>query len=134
MDETQVIDSFRGQYRFLSNFSPHSITDRDSLVWRTNEHYYQASKTLCIDQKKTILLAKTPGDAKRLGKDLTLRPDWVKIRNRVMFDGLVMKFTQHPDIRNKFIDTYPYELIDPEEPGLGVLLMSVRDMCIRCEL
>lgn len=78
-----VIDSFRGPYRFLSNFD----NDGEPVVFRnssgsieisapTSEHIFQALKTRDLDQRAAILAAATPGEAKRLGRACTMRPGW----------------------------------------------------------
>lgn len=46
-----MIDSFRGQYRFLSNFFP-ALCNYEGIVYPTVEHGYQAAKTLNLDIRK----------------------------------------------------------------------------------
>jgi ribA/ribD-fused uncharacterized protein len=50
-------------------------------------------------------MAYGPGEAKRIGRAVTLRPDWEAVKDRVMWTGLVAKFSQHRDIRQLLVGT-----------------------------
>lgn len=129
-----MIDSFSGEYRFLSNFyaDPHGGL--------SVEHYYQARKTEDIEEADAILNANTPGEAKRLGRKATLRPDWDDIKDDVMLILLWRKFCHEP-LRTRLLETGDQELIEGNTWGdtywgvcngkgknmLGKLLMKVRD-------
>jgi ribA/ribD-fused uncharacterized protein len=95
----KVIDSFKGEYSFLSNFfhSPFSI-------YNTVEHYFQAHKTKTLSERFQIALAKTPGEAKKLGRKCQLRDDWDQIKNEVMQKGLLYKFI-NTDLTKALIKT-----------------------------
>lgn len=92
---TEKITNFRGEYAFLSNFS-HSliVIDKDE-IWDTAEHLYQASKTLDKNERNRLYMAVTPGKAKRLGRKVTLRPDWEEIKYDIMLNVVRLKFTQN---------------------------------------
>jgi len=67
----EYITRFEGKYRFLSNFWNVSISNNslfDDNIYKSVEVAYQASKTLDRQEKDEIRMAKTAGDAKRLGK------------------------------------------------------------------
>ena len=69
----QIIDSFRKEYRFLSNFWLVNIFYGDRWIpYRSVEHAYQAQKTDNEKIRIRIRDAKTPGDAKNLCKELEL--------------------------------------------------------------
>lgn len=140
-----MIIEFEDEYAFLSNFY-HSPFIHDGITYPTNEHFFQAMKTLDIDERKAIAAADTPGKAKRMGRNVKLRPDWERIKVSVMELGLRLKFLQHPDLAQKLIETGDEELIEgnwwcdqtwgscscPDHirtPGrnlLGMLLMELR--------
>ena len=86
-----MIDSFAGEYEFLSNFYPSEIRGR-MFVYKTVEHAFQAQKTTVESQKREITLARTPGAAKRLGRQVELRSDWEEIKDAVMLWCLREKF------------------------------------------
>lgn len=139
-----MIKNFEGEYAFLSNFyfSPMII---DNVVYTTNEHFFQAMKSLNPKERQTIALAPTPGKAKHLGRKVSLRKDWEDIKEEVMLTGLRHKFS-NPELRKKLLATGNEELIegttwhdnywgicDCEACGgqgknrLGKLLMQVRE-------
>lgn len=81
-----MIDSFKNENAFLSNFFPVEI-EFDGVVYPSVEHAYQAAKTLNLLERDVIKNAKSPGKAKRLGATVTLRTDFqqVKFNNMLMF-------------------------------------------------
>jgi predicted NAD-dependent protein-ADP-ribosyltransferase YbiA (DUF1768 family) len=60
------IDSFRGDYCFLSNFHPCKI-QYEGIEYTSVEHAYQASKSMSWKIRKEIANLLKPGDAKRMG-------------------------------------------------------------------
>lgn len=105
-----MINNFDGEYAFLSNFyfSPMTI---DNVVYTTNEHFFQAMKSLNPKERKAIVLAPTPGKAKKLGRKVSLRKDWEDIKEEVMLIGLRHKFS-NPELRKKLLATGNEELIE----------------------
>jgi ribA/ribD-fused uncharacterized protein len=98
-----VISEFQGQYRFLSNFWEQPVfyqhPDVQSAIWWPSaEHAFQASKTQLPTQARWVLDADSPGQAKRLGRAATCRPDWEQMKKRVMFSVLVAKFARDPGV------------------------------------
>jgi ribA/ribD-fused uncharacterized protein len=108
-----TIAEFRGDYAFLSNFYPAKV-GMGTELYPTVEHAYQASKTYSLDWQEKIRNAATPGIAKRMGKNVPLRSDWMEIRQRVMWDLLVQKFDfLHPlKLYRQLLDTAPHELLE----------------------
>ena len=90
------IDVFRGSYRFLSNFWGCSIRF-DGATYPTVENAYQAAKTLDLRQRRPLENC-SPGDAKRFGRRLLLRPDWEAAKLSVMRDLLAAKFRCGSDL------------------------------------
>lgn len=86
-----IIDKFKGEYKFLSNFYPSNITI-DGITYPTAEHAYQAAKTNDIHEKLFIRDLPTPGKAKRAGRRLTLRKDWEEVKVDVMYNIVSAKF------------------------------------------
>jgi ribA/ribD-fused uncharacterized protein len=105
-----MIVEFDGEYEFLSNFY-HSPFTHDGITYPTNEHFFQAMKTLDIETRKAIAAAPTPGAAKRMGRHVSLRPDWEKIKADVMRLGLTLKFTD-AELAEKLIATGDEELVE----------------------
>lgn len=86
-----MISCFDGKWAFLSNFYWNEI-EFEGITYPTNEHFFQAMKTLDIDERRQIANCLTPGQAKRMGRRVALRPDWEEVKEDVMFLGLCLKF------------------------------------------
>lgn len=105
-----MIVEFDGEYAFLSNFYDSPIF-YEGITYPTNEHFFQAMKTLDPAERQKIASAKTPGLAKRLGRNVQLRPDWEKVKVDVMRTGLMLKFTD-AKLAEKLIATGDEELVE----------------------
>src|SRR3954465_12911198 len=103
------IDSFQGEYRFLSNFWPAEVAF-EKLTFPTVEHAYQAAKTLSMEERKRIANLPTPGEAKKEGRKVSQRPDWQQVKFQVMEECVRYKFTHHADLRDKLLATGDAEL------------------------
>jgi ribA/ribD-fused uncharacterized protein len=95
-----MIDSFTGDYEFLSNFYPSLIEVRvpgaravEKWYAATVEHGFQAAKTEDSDQMVWVLSAPKAGEAKRRGRQVTLRSDWEDQKVLVMLELLRKKFS-----------------------------------------
>ena len=140
-----MINCFDGQWAFLSNFHNSEI-EFEGITYPTNEHFFQAMKTFDIDERRAIANCATPGQAKRMGRRVALRPDWEQVKINAMYVGLSKKFTDEhlADLLLKTGDEYLEEgtTWHDNEWGncscpkcqniegknlLGQLLMKVRD-------
>ena len=86
-----MINCFDGKWAFLSNFYWNEI-EFEGITYPTNEHFFQAMKTLDIEERRKIANCLTPGQAKRMGRQVALRPDWEEVKEDIMFLGLCLKF------------------------------------------
>jgi hypothetical protein len=112
-----MITTFDGPYRYLSNFYAASFVasrygDTVPVSWPTAEHLFQASKTHQLAEVRAIWNAATPRDAKRLGRQCTLRGDWEGIKLRVMFDVAWAKFVHLQELGEKLISTTGHVLVE----------------------
>lgn len=141
-----MIDCFDGRWAFLSNFYWNEI-EFEGIIYPTNEHFFQAMKTLDINERRAIANCLTPGRAKRMGRRVALRPDWEDVKESVMLEGLCLKFADE-QLADWLLETGDEELVEgttwhDNEWGncscpkcahiegknkLGRLLMIVRDM------
>jgi len=131
------------EYGCFSNFSRHPVL-LDGLEWPTVEHYFQAQKFEGLNYAEEIRAARSPGVAKRMAKTRRMlrRPDWAEVKENVMFEAVLAKFRQHPDIRQVLLDTGDEELVEHTsndsywgdggdgsgQNRLGVILMQVRQI------
>ena len=139
-----TISNFDGEYRFLSNFYNSPII-YNGVTFPTVEHFFQAMKTLNPAKIIEIKDAPTPGKAKRLGRNIVLRPDWEQVKVSIMKTALRLKF-DNTELREKLLATGDSYLIEGntwhdnfwgscnckrcENHGrnmLGQLLMEVRE-------
>lgn len=98
------IDSFKGNYEFLSNFAPCYIR-YEGVLYTSVECAFQAAKVSDINIKKQIAQL-TPKDAKKYGKKVKLRSDWDNVRIDIMRDLLKIKFNDdHFGYRQKLVNT-----------------------------
>lgn len=98
-----MIKKFDGEYRFLSNFYPVSLSF-EGRCFPSSEHAYQAAKTLNPGQKMLIQAASGPGMAKRLGSKVDLRKDWEQVKDRIMKEILLEKF-RNKSLEGKLLGT-----------------------------
>ena len=136
---TNVIDSFTGEYRWLSNFWGSPI-QYGKLLFPTMEHYYQAMKSKNPKDRERIASLAKAGEAKQAGKKLKVRDDWDEIKLGVMEYGLRIKFAKGGSLADKLIATGDMELIEGNTWGdtfwgicngvgdnnLGKILMQIR--------
>ena len=80
-----VIDSFRGKYFFLSNFYESPVI-YDGITYLNNEAAFQAQKTLTNKERLAFAML-NPSQAKKLGRSVSLRPDWEDIKIDIMYNG-----------------------------------------------
>lgn len=141
---TPVIGEFKGEYAFLSNFYPASFV-YNNFYWPNSEAAYQAMKSLDPAVHSTFASYSNPGQAKRAGKTVEMRPDWDSVKRDIMLDIVYLKFKQNPELQAKLLatgtarleegnvwkDTYwgvcpPYS--GKGENQLGKILMTVRTL------
>jgi ribA/ribD-fused uncharacterized protein len=130
-----------GEYGAFSNFAPYPITLRGKH-WPTSEHYFQAMKFAGTPREEEIRQAKTPKAAANLGRSraYTIRADWEQFKEKVMYEALRAKFTQHTDLHAMLLGTREAHLVEHRAKDaywgdagdgsgrnrLGVLLMRLR--------
>ena len=131
-----VINRFRGDYYFLSNFYPTKVKYK-GLVYDSAEAAFQAQK---CPERASEFCNLAPKSAKSLGFRVELRKDWDDVKIRIMFSILLCKFTQNPYLKEKLLNTGDAILIEGNTWGdtfwgacggtgkniLGRLLMTAR--------
>lgn len=107
-----MIHEFQNEYRWLSNFWPVPIV-YDGVTYGSVERAYQASKTVVPEERHAILIAKSDGEAKRLGRAATLRPEWNDaFRLKMMQNFLIQKFYLNAEFRDKLLATGDQGLVE----------------------
>lgn len=97
----------------FSNFSAHGF-DLDGHFWPTVEHYFQAQKFVGTPSFDEIRAAKTPGQAKSMGRSRNrpLRADWEAVKIAIMRRAIFAKFAAHPDLQAMLLSTGDDELLE----------------------
>ncbi len=129
-------------YGEFSNFAPFPI-EIDGNRWATNEHYFQGQKFADPQRAEAIRQTPSPMIAARMGRSRQhpLRADWEQVKEQIMHQALVAKFTQHPELRRLLLQTGDAEIVEHTSNDsywgdggdgsgknmLGRILMRVRD-------
>jgi len=134
-----TINSFRGEYFFLSNMYKTPVT-YNGLTYQNSEAAFQAQKTLDENIHKTFTTM-TGIKAKEKGRQLKIREDWDKVKVEIMREILYIKFTENIVLKEKLLSTEDLILIEGNtwndtfwgvcngigENMLGILLMETRN-------
>lgn len=103
-EDNNLIASFDGDFRFLSNFWPCEVV-LDGETYSTTEHAYQASKSIHPGVRKLVRELKTPGQAKRFSHKITKRSDWLEVREGIMLDLNRQKFVKNSELGDMLVLT-----------------------------
>jgi len=130
------------EYGCFSNFSPHPIR-LGGKTWPTSEHYFQGRKFVGTPDEEEVRLAKSPMIAARMGRSRKrpLRKDWESVKDTIMFEAVLAKFTQHEGPREILLATGDATIVERTENDsywgdggdgsgknrLGQILMRVRE-------
>ncbi len=131
------IKEFRGEYYFLSNFYNAEIIYKNKH-YQNNEAAFQAMK--CPERADDFRYL-TGAEAKRLGRHVLLRSDWESVKEKIMYEICLAKFTQNPELKTKLLKTGDCELIEGNawndtywgvcngygKNKLGKILMKIRN-------
>jgi ribA/ribD-fused uncharacterized protein len=143
METVKKILEFQGKYRFLSNFWKCRFV-WDNILWRASENAYVAAKTTDREFRLEISAIETPGEVKRFGRKMLVRPDWEEVKVGLMEEIVRAKFQQNGDLAHLLLETGDAILeegnrwgdrvwgVSPAGSGngrneLGKILMKVRD-------
>lgn len=112
----------------------------NGVEYKSVEHAYQASKTLDPQEHEKIRNAGSPREARNLGRQTVMRPDFDDIKIPLMEYLVRNKFANSPSLTIDLIETHDIELIEGNTWGdkfwgvcdgkgqnhLGKILMRVR--------
>ena len=147
MTPKNKIDRFKGDYSFLSNFYMQEFHvycpfTHNTIMVKSIEHIYQASKANMYGDFVAILSATTPAKAKRMGRKCKMRKNWETDKILVMAEMVTRKFIQNRDLGIKLVQTGDAELIEGNWWGvrkgegqniLGKLLMETRELVAKID-
>ena len=129
-------------YGEFSNFSAHPFKLKGK-TWRTTEHYFQAMKFEGTSHVEEIRKTASPMVAARMGRSRKrpLRKDWESVKDRIMYEAISAKFTQHEELQALLLETGDAKLVEHTSNDrywgdggdgtgrnkLGLLLMQLRE-------
>ena len=127
---------FSGPSAFPSNMAYHEIKVGDK-TFVSNEQRFQWEKAIKHDDIELAQEIKDTRDSyevKNAGGLITASPEWTQGAPDHLYEMVVDKFDQHPDLLERLIDTYPLELIEAsndDEWGGGAPLSSQQFTTVR---
>lgn len=111
----KIIDSFREENSYLSNFYPCEI-EYEGIIYKSSEAAYQASKTFDKAARLYIAGCKSPKEAKKEGKKLQktklFRENFHDIKVGIMEEIVRIKFNTHKELADKLVATGDAILIE----------------------
>jgi len=142
----KIIDYFRNEYFFLSNFYPKKVY-YENILYDNNESAFQAQK--CQTQEEKLkFMGITPNIAKGKGRSVKIfsLEKWNYEKDKIMHKIVLAKFMQNADLRQKLIDTGDAILIEGNnwrdkywgvyngkgQNKLGIITMQVRKEVKEC--
>lgn len=141
---SDVINFYRtgDEYGSFSNFAPYPI-EIDGRLWPTVEHYFQAQKFAGTEHEEAMRLEPSPMVVARMGRDRSkpLRPDWEAVKDDLMRQAVLTKFTQHANLRAQLLGTGEAKIVEHTANDsywgdggdgtgknmLGIILMEIRE-------
>ena len=140
LSEPSTIDQFTGEYRFLSNFWSAKVV-YEGMEYPSVENAYQAAK--CADPAdRARFVGISASEAKKLGRQVTMRSDWDSVKYAVMLELVRQKFALNRALAERLLATGDAMLVEGNtwrdvywgvdlntgegENHLGEILMDVR--------
>jgi ribA/ribD-fused uncharacterized protein len=102
--------NYRWIYNWFSNFEPspfwvdNAPFSCDDIIFKSVENYYQACKANNRNDFRDIALAPI-AKSKKMGRQITVRPDWEEVKWNFMWRGLCEKFQQNKAQKEKLLLT-----------------------------
>ena len=103
------IESFQGEFRWLSNFHP-CLINYEGRIYPAVENAYQAAKKHPSQRAPFVNIG--PGLAKRMGRSGTTREDWETVKVGVMTQLIADKFSPDSVLARQLIGTGFAEIIE----------------------
>lgn len=90
-------------YGCFSNFHP-AVVEFEGVKYCSAECAFQAAKTLDLNDRPRFAKM-NPGYAKRLGRKLSLRPDWENVKRNIMYELVKSKAHNNPEFCKTLLST-----------------------------
>jgi ribA/ribD-fused uncharacterized protein len=91
-----MIEQFRDEYRWLSNFTPVKVV-YEGVEYASVEHAYMSAKSHDMAWKSRCADSQiSAAQIKKESKEIDLRPDWEDVKFEVMLECVRQKMAQEP--------------------------------------
>ena len=137
-----MICQFKDNYYFMSNFYPFKLI-YNGIEYQNTEAAFQAQKCKYLLERNQFSKL-NPSEAKRLGRRVELRPDWEQVKDGIMYNIVLTKFSSDEYLAYKLLETGEEVLMEGNtwkdtywgvdldtmqgKNKLGLILMKVRDV------
>ena len=137
-----MICQFKDDYYFMSNFYPFKLI-YNGIEYQNTEAAFQAQKCKYLSERNQFSKL-NPSEAKRLGRRVELRPDWEQVKDGIMYNIVLTKFSSDEYLAYKLLETGEEVLMEGNtwkdtywgvdldtmegKNKLGLILMKVRDV------
>lgn len=152
MENTINIDNRSSPHFVFSNDAKIGFFDNRNVWWSTATHYIEAKKFVGTHYEDVIRKTKTPMRAKTMTRrrkkvvwssdcDYEIKSvfgpktngcdmvdNWNTIMSSIIKDAINYKFSQHPPLKKKLIDTYPDSIVSKDATTAQVLMEIRKDM------
>ena len=134
--------SVNDEFGEFSNFARYPIKIKGKK-YPTSKHYFQAMKFENANDQNNIIKCKTSMEAARQGRSRKkkLKRNWESIKDNVMREAVMAKFTQHRDLNSLLLSTGEAKIIEHTENDaywgdggngsgknmLGIILVETRE-------
>ena len=110
VEAVKEIREFKDENRFLSNFWPCQVLF-EGKMYPSSENAYQAAK--CVNVQDRVMFENiTPAEAKKLGKEVTVRSDWDSVKDEIMRAVILDKFSRNEELGAKLLATGDIALVE----------------------
>lgn len=109
-----MINRFNGEYLFLSNFYEGEEFEYKGMKFRNSEAAFHSQKDVLREKEFEGL---RPSDSKKLGRRVNLRNDWEDVKEQIMYDICLAKFSQSETLKEKLLNTGDKCLIEGNSHG-----------------
>ncbi len=105
--------SVNDPYGEFSNFARYPIRLKGK-TWPTTEHYFQAQKFAGTPHEEQLRRAKTAIGVAKMGRERSrpLRRDWESVKDNIMREAVMAKFSQHDDLKQLLLSTGQRKLVE----------------------
>ena len=126
----------------MSNFYPFKLI-YNGIEYQNTEAAFQAQKCKYLPERNQFSKL-NPSEAKRLGRRVELRPDWEQVKDGIMYNIVLTKFSSDEYLAYKLLKTGEEVLMEGNtwkdtywgvdldtmdgKNKLGLILMKVRDV------